>query len=80
MKMFSFKEIIVFMCVRWCNEIKKLLLVEREMGKSYLLTTIIIVKNFNGLVKIFFNNGFKSNKNSFDFWFFILEDRAKYIL
>jgi hypothetical protein len=50
------------------------------MGKSYLLTAIIIVKSFNGLVKIFFNNGFKSNKNSFDFWFFILKDRAKYIL
>jgi hypothetical protein len=49
--------------------LKKISLVEREMGKSYLLTTIIIVKSFNGIVKIFLNNGFKSNKNSFDLWF-----------
>jgi hypothetical protein len=49
--------------------LKKISLVEREMGKSYLLTIIIIVKSFNSIVKIFFNNGFKSNKNSFDLWF-----------
>ena len=66
----TFREAIMLRCVKWCSEMRDAIF-GKKVSKGDVFSAILQVFGLDVSVKVFFNNGFESNKDCFDILFLL---------